>query len=52
MKVEKGRSYRILLRASGDPTIVPRSHRLAAALPDRPRAYQGAGSGRTLTSLK
>jgi multidrug efflux pump subunit AcrA (membrane-fusion protein) len=23
MKVEKGRSYRILLRASGDPTIVP-----------------------------
>jgi hypothetical protein len=25
MKVEKGRSYRILLRASGDPTIVPES---------------------------
>ena len=23
MKVEKGKSYRILLRASGDPTIVP-----------------------------
>jgi multidrug efflux pump subunit AcrA (membrane-fusion protein) len=29
MKVEKGRSYRILLRASGDPTIVPEP--LAAA---------------------
>jgi hypothetical protein len=25
MKVEKGKSYRILLRASGDPTIVPES---------------------------
>jgi hypothetical protein len=30
MKVEKGRSYRILLRASGDPTIVPEPSPIAS----------------------